>query len=152
MPVESVIKTEVGKLPLNPCPIHPDWILEGNPLARNAVLSSSADGNACSLIWDCTAGRFNWFYDQDETIYVIEGGVVIKDDRGAHRLSAGDTIFFPKGASAEWTVETYIRKVAFCRQPLPWPLAFAKRGFRFLGRRLRIGGKKSAAPAMFERG
>ena len=146
MPVESVIKTEVLKLPLNPCPIHPGWILEGVPVARNVVLSYSADGNASTLIWDCTAGRFNWFYDVDETIYVLEGGMIIKDAGGTRRLSAGDSIFFPKGASAEWIVESYIRKIAFCRTPLPWPLAFAKRGLRFFKRRLRIGGRMRPPP------
>lgn len=150
MPVESVIKTEVGKLSLNPCPIYPSWILEGNPVARNAVLSYSADGSASTLIWDCTAGRFNWFYDVDETIYVIEGGMIIKDAGGKRRLSAGDTIFFPKGARAEWTVESYIRKVAFVRTPLPWPLAFAKRVVRSLRRRL--GNGKDTKPAMFQGG
>ena len=100
----------------------------------------------------CTAGRFNWFYDIDETIFVIEGGVVIKDEAGnARRLNAGDTIFFPKRASAEWNVETYIRKIAFCRTPLPWPLAFAKRGIRSVKRRMNIGGGQDSGPAMFQR-
>jgi len=151
MTVESIVRLGVGQVNLNPSPIYPSWILEGNPIARNKVLSSSADGTASTLIWDCTAGRFNWVYDVDETIYVIEGGVVIRDQAGgARRLSAGDTIFFPAGARAEWHVEDYIRKIAFCREPLPWPVVFAKRGFRFL-RRL-IGKRNSAksAPAMFQ--
>lgn len=149
MPVESVVKTEIAKLSLNPCPINPAWILEGGPVARNAVLSYSVDGSASTLVWDCTAGRFNWFYDVDETIYVIEGGMTIKDSGGTRRLIAGDTIFFPKGAVAEWTVDNYIRKVAFVRTPLPYPLAFAKRAIRFLKRRLRIG-NANGAPAMFQ--
>jgi uncharacterized cupin superfamily protein len=150
MPVESVVKTEVAKLPLNACPITPTWVLEGNPVARNAVLSYSADGSASTLIWDCTAGRFKWYYDVDETIYVIEGGMTIKDGGGTRRLTAGDTIFFPKGAVAEWTVESYIRKVAFVRTPLPYPLTFAKRAIRFLKRRLGISGSKSGATVMFQ--
>jgi hypothetical protein len=100
-------------------------------------------------MWDCTAGRFNWYYDVDETLYVIEGSVTIKDDAGlTHRVSAGDTVFFPAGSHAEWHVENYIRKIAFCRAPLPAPLVFWKRGIRFLKRRLGVG-NKSAAPAMF---
>src|ERR1700688_359809 len=139
MTVESVIKLGVAQASLNPAPIYRDWILEGDPVARNTVLSSSADGTSSTLIWDCTAGRFNWFYDIDETIYVIEGSVVIKDPSGTScRLSAGDTIFFPAGARAEWHVENYIRKIAFCRPPLPRPLVFAKRAYRFLKRRMGI--------------
>jgi hypothetical protein len=113
------------------------------------VLSSSADGTASTLIWDCTAGRFNWFYDVDETIYVIEGGVVLREHGGAaRRLSAGDTIFFPAGARAEWHVENYIRKIAFCRMPLPRPMVFAKRGFRFLKRLIGYRASPDSAPAM----
>jgi uncharacterized cupin superfamily protein len=147
--VESVIRLGVAEVSLNPSPIHPGWILEGNPLARNKVLSSSADGTASTLIWDCTAGRFNWFYDVDETIYVIEGGVVLREHGGAaRRLSAGDTIFFPAGARAEWHVENYIRKIAFCRMPLPRPMVFAKRGFRFLKRLIGYRASPDSAPAM----
>jgi len=150
--MESVIKLAVGQLALNPSPIHPEWVIEGNPIARNKVLSSSADGTASTLIWDCTAGRFNWFYDLDETIYVIEGGVVIRDAGGAaRRLSAGDTIFFPAGVRAEWHVEDYIRKIAFCRVPLPRPIVFARRGYRFLKRLVGTRGGANAAPAMFQK-
>lgn len=152
MSMESVIKLAVGQLALNPSPIHPEWVIEGNPIARNKVLSSSADGTASTLIWDCSAGRFNWFYDVDETIYVIEGGVVIRDAGGAaRRLSAGDTIFFPAGARAEWHVEDYIRKIAFCRVPLPRPIVFARRGYRFLKRLVGTRGGANAAPAMFQK-
>jgi uncharacterized cupin superfamily protein len=151
MSVESTIKFGNAQVNLNPSPIYRDWILEGNPVARNKVLSSSADGTASTLIWDCTAGRFNWFYDVDETVYVIEGGVVVKDVAGtARRLSAGDTIFFPAGARAEWHVEEYIRKIAFCRAPLPRPLVFARRGFRFLKRLMGSGDRANAGPAMFQ--
>ncbi len=152
MSMESVIKLAVGQLALNPSPIYPEWVIEGNPIARNKVLSSSADGTASTLIWDCTAGRFNWFYDVDETIYVIEGGVVIRDAGGAaRRLSAGDTIFFPAGVRAEWHVEDYIRKIAFCRVPLPRPIVFARRGYRFLKRLVGTRGGANAAPAMFQK-
>jgi uncharacterized cupin superfamily protein len=152
MMVDSVIKLAVRQANLNPSPIYPAWILEGNPVARNTVLSSSADGTASTLIWDCTAGRFNWIYDVDETIYVIEGGVVIKDPAGkACRLGAGDTIFFPAGARAEWHVEDYIRKIAFCRTPLPGPLVFAKRGFRYIKRRVFGRTSTNSGPAMFQK-
>jgi len=155
MAVENVIKLGVGQINLDPSPIYPNWILEGTPVACNKVLSTSADGTASTLIWDCTAGRFNWFYDVDETIYVMQGGVVITDAAGAaRRLSAGDTIFFPAGARAEWHVEHYIRKIAFCRAPLPGLLVFTKRGYRFLKRFLkRLMGQadSQAAPAMFGR-
>ena len=152
MAVDSVINFGASALALGSCPINPGWVLEGNPVARNSLLSVSADGTASSYIWDCTAGRFNWFYDVDETIYVIEGGVVLKDTRGVHRLSAGDAIFFPAGSNAEWIIETYIRKFAVIRTPLPRPLVAAKRGYKFLKRLVGVGNGNAAGPAMFESG
>jgi uncharacterized protein len=148
--VQSLSKLRVEEVSLNPSPIYDEWILEGNPVARNHILSQSADGTATTLVWDCTAGRFNWVYDIDETVYVIEGGVTVKDTSGAiRRLSAGDTIFFPAGSRAEWHVENYIRKIAFCRKPLPRLLMVAKQGYRFLKRLVGKGGSADASPAMF---
>jgi uncharacterized cupin superfamily protein len=150
MPIETLLKFGAGNVALNPSPIRPDWILEGNPIARNRLLSSSGDGSASTLIWDCTAGKFNWFYGIDETVYVIEGSVIVKDPSGlTRRVLAGETIFFPAGSRAEWTVEKYIRKIAFCRSPLPRPLVLAKKAFRFLKRITKARGSMEDAPAMF---
>jgi uncharacterized cupin superfamily protein len=147
MSVESAIKFGIGQVDLSPSPIYRDWILEGNPVARNKLLSSSADGYASSYIWDCTAGRFNWFYMADETIYVIEGAVVIKDMAGAaRRLGAGDTIFFPAGTHAEWYIEKYIRKFALIRTPVPRSVIYAKRCYRFLKRLVGAGRREDLAP------
>jgi uncharacterized cupin superfamily protein len=149
MAIESVIKMRAAEVTLNPSPIYPDWVLEGKPIARNQVLSRSADGTATTFLWDCTAGRFNWHYDVDETLYVIEGGVVVKDDAGTRILGVGDTIFFPAGANAEWHVENYVRKIAFCRTPLPRMLVLAKRGFRLVKRLMGKGGSADPSTAMF---
>jgi len=142
MSVESIIGLGAAKADLRPSPIRSSWVLEGNPVARNQLLSVSADGNASSYIWDCTAGRFNWFYEADETIYVIEGGVTLRDGAGAaRRVCAGDTIFFPAGAHAEWHVENYIRKFALIRTPLPRPLVLARHGYRSVKQLFRGGGR-----------
>ena len=153
MGIENTIKFGTAQVKLNPSPIHKAWILEGNPVARNKVLSSSADGAASTLIWDCTAGRFNWFYDIDETIYVLEGSVIVKDPAKApRRLATGDTVFFPAGSRAEWNVEGYVRKIAFCHIPLPRQLQLAKRVYRRLKRVLGSGSAANDAPAMFGSG
>jgi uncharacterized protein len=104
---------------LVPAPIPRAWILEGNPVARKKHLASSSDRLARTLMWDCTAGRFNWFYDEDEVIHVLEGSVFIEDVAGARqRLQAGDTFLFPAGSRYLWTVSGYIRKIAFLYPPL----------------------------------
>jgi uncharacterized cupin superfamily protein len=135
---------------LNPAPISRDWILEGNPVARNKMLAISHDKSATTWIWDCTAGRFDWFYDIDETVYVIEGSVTVRDHHGATRtLATGDVAFFPAGSSAEWTVSKYVRKVAFLRQPPSPYVMLLQRVWNKLNRMARIGSAKSAAPTAF---
>ncbi len=101
---------------LKPSPINPAWILEGQPVARNVVLSRSEDTTACTIMWDCTAGKFNWHYAFDETVHILEGSVIVSSENTPpKRLEAGDVAFFPVGTKAHWHVETYVRKVAFCR-------------------------------------
>jgi uncharacterized cupin superfamily protein len=153
MTIDKDIKFGNAAVSLSPAPINPDWILEGKPVARNKLLSTSADGTATTLIWDCTPGRFNWFYNIDETLFVLEGSVTLKDPDGNSRLVvAGDTIFFPAGSQAEWTVHTHFRKVAFCRTALPAPLVFALRFRRSLKRMLGGAKGKSEGLAMFGNG
>jgi len=143
----------MGKATLDNTPIRPEWILQGKPIARSKLISSSSDCASSSFIWDCTAGRFNWHYEAEETVYFLEGNVVIKDNNGiTHRLGAGDTIFFPRGAVAEWHVENYIRKVAFIRSPLPNSVLLAKRVLYFLKHPLSGGAKSGAQTAMLHSG
>jgi uncharacterized protein len=124
----GLIKFGTSHGELTSSPINPEWILEGDPVARNKFLSRSVDGSGSTYIWDCTAGRFNWYYHIDETVCVLKGSVLVKEHGGGSRLlEAGDTAFFAAGSSAEWTVQTYIRKVAFMHRPLPAPLRLAKK-------------------------
>jgi hypothetical protein len=104
---------------LTASPIPQAWILEGSPVARKKLLTRSGDGLAQSFMWDCTAGRFNWFYDADEVIHVLEGSVLLEDAAGVRRqLQAGDTFLLPAGSRFHWTVPNYIRKIAFLYSPL----------------------------------
>lgn len=113
----SIVREDAHGLAASPIPR--DWILEGNPVARKKRLAGSSDRLATTMMWDCTAGRFNWFYDEDEVIHVLEGSVVIEDTSGARqRLQAGDTFLFPAGSQYLWTVSSYIRKIAFLYPPL----------------------------------
>jgi uncharacterized cupin superfamily protein len=112
-----VIEGFMDKHELSSAPIPDDWILEGNPVARNKCVASSTDGTASTYIWECTAGRFNWFYGVDETVYLLQGSITVTDGVESHTLSAGDTFFFASGTQYEWTIDTYVRKVAFMHVP-----------------------------------
>jgi len=138
-----------------PCPIQTDWILEGAPLARIQFLSESEDRTASTWFWDCTAGRFNWFYSFDETLHILEGGFTLKDlqSGSTRRVVAGDIVYFPKGAQAEWTVEKYVRKLAFCRSALPGYLVSARNVARRVKGLMRgQGGRAAAGSGMFSSG
>lgn len=130
-----------NKHSLSSAPIQSDWIIEGKPLARNRRLAGSTDGLGSTYMWDCTAGRFNWHYDVDETVYLVEGSITVVDSAGElTQLWAGDTFFFPRGTRFEWTVHTYVRKIAFLHAPVSGKLALFARMSRAVMRRLR-GGK-----------
>ena len=141
---------------LRPSPINPAWIRGGDPVARNALLSSSRDRAACTLVWDCTPGEFEWRYDSDETIHILEGSVVLDDGCApARRLGPGDVVLFPAGAVVHWTVETHVRKLAFFHRPLPASVALVTRAVgkakRVLRQTIRPGSAPrpvSAAPGM----
>lgn len=124
-------------LALQAAPIEPSWVLKGQPQARNRVISKSRDGTAFTLLWECTAGVFKWRYDLDETIHVTEGEATIADGDGVRQIKAGDLVFFPAGSTATWTVDRYVRKVAFFRQALPAPIALVARVWDRLSHMLR---------------
>jgi hypothetical protein len=135
---------------LRSSPIQQDWILEGNPVARNAMLSRSHDGTACTLIWDCTPGKFEWHYNIEETIHILEGSIVLDDGVApARRLGPGDVVFFPAGAVVRWTVETHVRKLAFFRRQLPKPIGTLLRlSFGFMRRLRGLRNEIATAPVM----
>lgn len=123
---------------LQPDPIPREWILEGNPTARRKLLVGSSDDMASTHMWDCSAGRFDWFYGSDEVIYVLEGSVLVEDDAGVRRqLEAGDTFLFPAGSRFHWTVPRYIRKIAFLHAPLSRKVRLLKGIYNFFKSPLR---------------
>lgn len=120
---------------LEPAPIQSEWILAGNPLARGRIFSGSTDDRAFTAMWECTEGCFNWFYDIDETIMVLEGNVILEGSSGRrHELTPGDTFFFPTGSRFRWTVPVYVRKLAFIHVPLSPTLRRAQGTYRALKR------------------
>jgi uncharacterized cupin superfamily protein len=103
-------------------------LFEGNPVAELSLLSKSADEQAWTVIWQCSEGKFHWYYDFNETILILEGSIVIEGDGvPPTRYTAGDVIFFKNGAHAKWHVESQVRKLAFCRKTQPVLMSYALR-------------------------
>lgn len=116
--------TPSASVDMYPAPIDPSWIVEGQPVARAASVSRSADGLSWTDVWDCTAGRFVWRYDINETVHILEGRAHVVDAHGTDwDLRPGDVVTFQVGTTASWHVPQYIRKVAFCSEAVPKPLA-----------------------------
>src|SRR3981081_1369775 len=135
---KSIVIATAASLDLEPAPISPDWILAGAPEARNRIMAKSHDRTSYVMVWECTPGRFNWHYTQDEELVVISGEVFITTETGEERrLGPGDWALFPARSSATWRVTERFRKVAFFREPIPRPLAFCLRAWKKL---LRAGG------------
>jgi hypothetical protein len=79
-----------------------------------------------TLLWDCTPGTFIWHYDEDETVYILEGRLVLDDGVGLpKRFGPSDVVFFPAGAAVKWHVEEHVRKLAFLHRPLPKSVCLA---------------------------
>jgi uncharacterized cupin superfamily protein len=122
---ESLVLAARTTVDLTPAPIPRSWIISGDPVAKNSVLFKSADGVASTIVWECSAGEFNWYYDFDETVYILEGAIVIESDAmKPTRFGPGDVVFFKHGSKARWRVEGHVRKLAFCRRTLPSALGF----------------------------
>ncbi len=114
-------------------PIRVEWVRSGAPRARMGEVARSADGTAVCVVWDCTAGEFEWRFGVDETVHILAGEVVVRDGDGAERrLIAGDIGFFPYGSVSTWRVEEYVRKLAFCRHVIPAPLGVVVRALNKL--------------------
>ena len=141
----ALIETSNLVVNLEPRPIEPSWIIEGSPVAQSCVLSKSADGLATTIVWECSEGRFNWYYDFDETILILEGSIVLENDTmRPTRYGKGDVIFFRNGAHARWYVEGRVRKLAFCRTTQPMVLAFVARVFNKIKRVVFLSEKRVA--------
>lgn len=142
----SVVIAAAAAASLEPAPISSDWILAGRPEARSKILAKSQDGTSYIMVWECTAGRFNWHYHEDETVVVISGEVFVTDDKGEERrLGQGDMGFFPAGSSATWRIEDRIKKVAVLRKDLPFSVGFGVRAWHKL---LRVAGVRGGSPLM----
>jgi uncharacterized cupin superfamily protein len=144
-----IVTATAAAVDLEPAPITPAWILSGKPEASNKILTFSEDRTSYVMVWECTPGRFNWIYDQDETVVFVSGEVFITMQTGLEsRLGTGDMVFFPAGSSATWRITSTVRKVAVMRNALPQPFVVA---LRVWNKVRAIAGMKPKAPAVRQR-
>jgi uncharacterized cupin superfamily protein len=103
--------------------IPPEQVLDGMPRFRVRLIHMTSDEKYPTVLWDCTAGKFRWFFDCDEVVHILDGEVIVHEDNGrVSTLRAGDTALFPKGVTNVWEVPSYVRKLAVHRLSAPSPL------------------------------
>lgn len=144
---KSIVIEPGASTDLEPAPITPRWIVAGTPEAQSKLLAKSHDRTSSIMIWECTAGRFNWHYNVDETVVIISGEVFITEKGKERRLGQGDMAFFPAGSSCTWRVPERVKKIAILRKDLPPLLGIGVLGWHLLLRITGLRGQPSLNPA-----
>ncbi|MBA3771115.1 MAG: DUF861 domain-containing protein [Ramlibacter sp.] len=144
----SVNPANLQRDDLQPAPIGAEWVIHGQPQARAVEVARSPDGTCLAAHWDCTAGTFYWYFNVEETIHILEGEVLVRDDKGREaRLGPGDVAVMPANKWMVWQVDEYVRKLAICRSPLPWPFGGVFRRLQDLRNRFNVRRRPAIAPA-----
>ncbi len=92
-------------------PIESSWIRQGNPVAHGIVITQSNDQKVSSGFWSCTPGEFDWHFEGDEFVHLLEGEVTVTAKTGeAYRLQSGDIAYFASGADTTWHVVATVKK------------------------------------------
>ena len=62
-------------------------------------------------IWTKEISEFNWFYDEREICYFLEGEVEVETEGGEiYTIKKGDLVEFPKGLKCRWKVKSSVKK------------------------------------------
>ncbi len=62
-------------------------------------------------IWEKEESCFDWFYDEKETCFFLEGEVTVElDDKSNINIAKGDLAVFPKGLKCKWNIKRKVKK------------------------------------------
>lgn len=61
-------------------------------------------------VWSKEVSSFDWFYDDKEVCYFLEGEVTVKTPDGEVSFGKGDLVTFPKGLKCVWNIRKAVRK------------------------------------------
>lgn len=61
-------------------------------------------------VWSSPVKEFDWFYEEAETCYFIEGKAEVSGGGEKTEIRAGDAVVFPKGLKCVWKVVEPVRK------------------------------------------
>jgi uncharacterized cupin superfamily protein len=62
--------------------------------------------------WEKEKSIFDWYYDETETCYILDGEVEVTDSKNGEKIEfkKGDLVQFPKGLNCVWNVKKPVRK------------------------------------------
>lgn len=61
-------------------------------------------------IWTKEVSTFDWYYDEKEVCYFLEGEVTVKTKDGETSFGRGDLVTFPQGLECVWQVKKSVKK------------------------------------------
>ena len=61
-------------------------------------------------VWECGVSEFDWYYESEETCFIIEGEITVTYNGGSVSFGVGDYVIFPKGLSCVWKVTKPVKK------------------------------------------
>jgi uncharacterized cupin superfamily protein len=106
--------------PMRSFEIEPRWLLDGQPRFSTVEVARSPDGRSVTGIWVCDGpGKFEWHFDRDEVVWVLEGRVDVQYRGQNFTLGPGQRAVFKAGTTAVWHVPQYLRKVFTLNDPGP---------------------------------
>lgn len=94
------------------------WLLEGSPTFRTTHFFHSLDGRMSAGLWEAIGpAKFEWHYDSDETVLVLEGGARLTYGGQISEVVAGSRVFFRAGEVVIWEVPQRIKKTWVLHDP-----------------------------------
>ena len=105
---DPVAAVAAASAPLEPDPLDPGQVLEGEPETSAHVLTTTPDGGETG-VWRCTPGKFS-DVEADETFVVLAGRATIEWDGGRTEVGPGDVCSLEAGTETVWTVHETILK------------------------------------------
>jgi uncharacterized cupin superfamily protein len=91
--------------------VEQERIVSGQPKRTYKTLYSSKSDEFHSGIYECTAGKWNVTYNEDEFCTLLEGRVRLTNDKGeTQEYNAPDSFLVPSGYQGTWEAVTPVRK------------------------------------------
>ena len=61
-------------------------------------------------IWTKEVSSFDWYYEEQEVCYFLEGEVTVKTPDGEVSFGKGDLVTFPQGLKCVWNIRKIVKK------------------------------------------